>query len=315
MLQDLLDALSASILVVFLGYLAWMAFALVDSYRQPRGGWLGGDTLFGRMLASRHLMRRPTLLLVPAKGKTASKVGGVPKLPDDMKWPATRGGPRAFLAQIDLAAVRWAGGPEWLPKKGFLFAFYAADRQQGSNAVQILYSRKLGGLRQFPPNLAPHLRFAQRRAEFIRFESFPSGGWVDGSDWAKLTDDQVAQLERMSTDPFGDELQHRIGGYPNEVHGGCLRRECERLARRLPIDAELSKRVERLSWSWRLLFQFDSDEALGMDWGDEGRLYVFIREKDALAGDFSKTVTIHQRGRPRPPAAPAPERRLSSPAL
>ena len=32
----------------------------------------------------------------------------------------------------------------------------------------------------------------------------------------------------------------------------------------------------------------------GMNWIDTGRIYVFTRERDARAGDFSKTATILQ---------------------
>jgi uncharacterized protein YwqG len=102
------------------------------------------------------------------------------------------------------------------------------------------------------------------------------------------------RLADFPDEPFGDELQHRIGGYPSEIQSSQMAVECELAARGLEAGAEVTDAIRRASKQWRLLLQIDSDPALKMNWGGGGRLYVFIRQKHAEAGDFSRTVTISE---------------------
>ena len=45
---------------------------------------------------------------------------------------------------------------------------------------------------------------------------------------------------------------------------------------------------------WRLLLQFDSDDDLGIMWGDCGMIYFWIRESDIQAKLFNESWTILQ---------------------
>lgn len=133
---------------------------------------------------------------------------------------------------------------------------------------------------------------------FETYTSLPSLDWlgVDLAD-ADLAEQELDELADTPDKPFGNELQHRIGGYPSEIQNERMAISCELMRRGLPAEhegTEVTPAIERASKQWRLLMQIDSDPALKMNWGDGGRLYVFIREKDALKGDFSQTVTISQ---------------------
>jgi uncharacterized protein YwqG len=255
----------------------------------------GSDTPRLRGLMKR--MARQTLLLAPTKALAFSKLGGEPELPTGQAWPEGVKGPRAFLAQIDLGEVRAADGPDWLPAEGRLYAFYDGWRAGFADEVCMLFSVEPPGRPVAPPAaLGGKWRFHERHAAFLAFRSVPSLDWL-GVDLTELdaSDAELDELADAPNEPFGDELQHRIGGYPSEIQNSRMGLECEYMARGLkPEYAEPPPNILRASKTWRLLLQLDSDPALGMAWGDAGRLYVFVRDAHARRGDFSKTVTISQ---------------------
>lgn len=249
-----------------------------------------------RLLSRLRRLARPTLLLGPATGTAFSKLGGDPELPKDASWPLGRSStPRTFLVQIDLGTLK-AHALEWLPSEGRCYAFYDPEAHGEADVVQIIYSRDAAG----PPNSTPpgSPRHPEQRVSFLPFTSVPSSEWLNSHERLDLDIEEVERrIESVGDQPPEDCVQHRIGGYPDEIQNGCLRLECEYLSRGLAgpdYKSAIPPAIERASKAWRLLLQIDSDPALGMEFGDAGRLYVFIRERHARAADFSKTVTIFQ---------------------
>lgn len=285
-------------LLMHLAYWAAIIFAvvaLVRLFARKRSEMSSAKSsrIRGRMTR----MARPTLLMTPTKQPSFSKMGGRPELPEGQAWPSGDKLPLSFLTQIDLAEARAAGGPDWLPEDGRLYAFYDDPRLGCADLVRVIHSREPAGEpAPYPSEVSPKLRFTERPMAFLRLRSIPSLDWL-GVDVRELDDDvALDELADLPDEPFGDELQHRIGGYPSEIQEEQMALTCERIRRgRDPYeDEEPTPAMQRACKAWRLLLQIDSDPGLKMNWGDGGMLYVFIREQDAQKSDFSKTVTISQ---------------------
>lgn len=253
-----------------------------------------------RVAADMQAMAEPTLLLTPTATPAFSKLGGEPELPEDASWPMGVEGPRAFLVQLDLGDVRASGGPDWLPEEGRLYAFLDQDQAGFADHVQVTYrAEPAGGTTAASSAGVRRPAFPERRVGFERFTSVPNLDWlgVDGRLLRGADRKVWADVARLADAPRDDAQQSRVGGYPNEIQETRMPLECEHLTRNLPppvwgagVAPEIAQSLE----SWRLLMQIDSDPALRMNWGDGGRLYVFIREEHARAADFSKTVTLFQ---------------------
>jgi uncharacterized protein YwqG len=86
---------------------------------------------------------------------------------------------------------------------------------------------------------------------------------------------------------------------PDQVQGD-MELECELVT--AGVDCGRSRAVadagrlerERAVATWVLLLQVDSDRQTGMEWGDGGRLYFWIRRQDFLAQRFGDAWCILQ---------------------
>ncbi|WP_309087383.1 YwqG family protein [Phenylobacterium sp.] len=231
-----------------------------------------------------------TVLLKPVATPSFSKIGGAPDMPTDWPWPEGPEGALRFFCQLDLQAVRDAGGPEWLPPTGRLYVFHD-DRFGAADQVRMMAGPEAAVAVREPPSTSAW-PYRERRIAFLGRPSLPSLHWLDLSG-LDLRDEELDVLSDLA-DLGSDGPEHRLGGYPSEIQSGQMQVACERIARGLPESGAADEAARRAARRWRLLLQIDTDPELGVEFGDGGRLYVFVAEQDARVGDFSRTVTLYQ---------------------
>jgi uncharacterized protein YwqG len=236
-----------------------------------------------------------TLSMTPTDGKSFSQLGGQPSLPPEMAWPRGPEGALRFLCQLDLSEIRMQGGPEWLPQTGFLYAFH--DERYGCHdQIQLFHVAQAAPVERRAPTEASAWEYAERPIRFEAKPSYPSLEWlcedVRSLDATDYEFDAIADFESGED----DGPRHRIGGYPDEIQDEPMALNCEYAARGLALggDGTVDPAIRRASQDWRMILQIDSDPDLGANWGDGGRLYVFIKPADARQGFFEKTVTLSQ---------------------
>jgi hypothetical protein len=258
----------------------------------------------------------------------ASRFGGSPDVPDDLEWPANRHGePLAFLAQINLRKAAGRSPLSELPADGWLWIFY--DLRKGPsghasdfNGWRVLHGKRDSRLaRRAPPRESGASLFACS-LKFHRQNALPSLTTL-------LADESVSKRLRSFLAGDGEKYNaarerlmrrvsgHRLLGYPDEVQGPMHQGFTSALVQTRSMRginpftqekvvfpgrtlAGVPKDVRalvRAPGPWRLLLQLDTDEdGPGWMWGDAGRLYFWIRERDLAAGEFSRVWIALQGG-------------------
>lgn len=235
----------------------------------------------------------------------ASRIGGVPDVPPGFTWPDLKGMPQSFVAQIYLDEVHQYDTSGALPQSGMLWFFYDAKQETyGADPAdrggwRVIFSDDYSELQRTtaPANLPAESQF---KACSIRFASEITLSQqpkleIPHFDW---TDDEIHKYETLlSTFPNPEDhgaLHNRLLGNPETIQDD-MRLECQLASHGVtdindPRAAELSKGA----MAWQLLLQIDTDERIGMRWGDAGMIYFWITGPDLQKHDFDDTWLVLQ---------------------
>lgn len=256
------------------------------------------------------LARRP---LVPGTVAAlgASRLGGLPDLPEGTPWPTwtdpTAGvRPMAFFAQVDLAGLsEHLDVP--LPADGLLLFFCDFDFTGGGPGVMGLEEGDVDAVRVVhapagsalvrtsvpgPVELLPSALLAPLLTVTLpdledRVEADEDYDRLDAQD-----QERREQLGQAAPDGYDVGGTHRLGGNPTSVQQPVER------------DAAYAAGAGRQPGpgpddpadpaSWTLLLQVDEDEGLGLWFGDAGCVYWLARRADLAAGDLSRVRFVFQ---------------------
>jgi len=236
----------------------------------------------------------------------ASKMGGEPDLPAGMEWPRTAEGVAlSFIAQINFAQVHPYDIDGRLPEKGMLWFFYDCSDEgmpwgydpKDADGFRVIYAEG-GELERLEAPEDLEVSFSEARVSFeARLDLLSTDS--DLCDQVELPDEEM--------DDYFDWLDEREGacnkllGHSDNIQGG-MELECEYVTNGIycgdPSGYQKAKALglDRNAARWSLLLQVESNEDIGMMWGDMGRLYLWITEEDLKARRFDRSWLILQCG-------------------
>ncbi|MFJ7592049.1 YwqG family protein [Streptomyces sp. NPDC097617] len=256
---------------------------------------------------------RPAVRLEVAVGSDGviGRLGGLPRLPDDVDWPTWEGhGPLSFIASVDCSALPVGGLDIDLPAEGTLLFFYFDGQLDDGEALVLAEDRDSwpgarvlhvsgGSERKAPAELQPY-RAVPLTAQLAMTAAEPwhpqiRDAFAPQAPLGQRYDHPVCEQEFLDAVwDFDGEVGHQIGGHAHSIQN--------------PVEIEVAEAVLHgdTSWDdprlseevgqWLLLAQFDSEDVADMMWGDCGALYWLIRPQDLAERRFDRAMFTWQCG-------------------
>jgi len=249
----------------------------------------------------------PAVHVLKENKASLSHFGGLPNLPPTVPWPERNGKKLGFLARLSLSEIQQVCAIDWLPSSGALLFFYDIDQQPWGFEIKDRDGSSVLLVPDLPhailqPEVIPNVKFASpphRNISFCRVNSFPS--WDrDSIRSLNLSDKESDMYSEILGSGYKSIERHQVSGFPNPVQGDSMELECQLVTNGLycgDSSGYKDPRAEALkpgAKNWKLLFQVDSDDDLGIMWGDCGTIYYWVEENAAKNGDFKNSWLILQ---------------------
>lgn len=264
-----------------------------------------------------------------------SRLGGLPRLPDDVEWPVWRGRPMSPLAQVALDDLPAELSGLGLPETGALAFFWDSGAVRmwtlhggeeapdaagwgfdpaDAGAAAVVYAEGADHPERAAPDGLPQAALLlARSARLVPESTIPSYG-SRAFEALDLSEDEldaylddfyprVAAAEGVAgANGLDFAPRHQLLGHPDVIQGD-MQLEAQLVTNGLycgdstGYNDPRARELEAGADDWRLLFQLGSDEEeLGVMWGDVGRLYFWIRDGDLRARRFDAVWLILQCG-------------------
>lgn len=246
-----------------------------------------------------------------------SKFGGHPDLPGDVDWFRIDIAevPMSFIAQINFAEVAPFDLEKKLPQQGMLYFFYDCsedgmpwgfDPSDSDGWKVFYYDGSLDALcrKDAPEDLELDDNGVLFDAAKLCFEAvmeLPSPDSDLTNDLALPDDEDIQDSYWEWLDDMESGMRNKLLGHADPVQGG-MELECEYVTHRIncgtPDGYRIAKSqgLDKNASRWNLLLQVESNEDLGMMWGDLGRLYLWITDEDLTARQFENCWLVLQCG-------------------
>lgn len=241
----------------------------------------------------------------------ASRLAGVPDVPRAFEWPTVRGDPLRLIAQVNLQDLRAFDAARALPSAGWLYFFYDVDGPgwgydpRHRDCWRVIHVEgEAEELERIPRSQRRRLRgFRMCAVDFTPEITLPDATiLVADGVFESTSEEWRAYCEVFTKLCPESQAVHRLLGQPDLVQSD-MRLECQLASHGVycgNATGDLDPRravLEAGARDWVLLLQVDTDPyGPGWMWGDCGRVYYVIRERDLAARDFDQVWLVLQAG-------------------
>ena len=222
--------------------------------------------------------------------------------------------PYNFIAQISFEELAFASAQNLqLPQTGAFYLFYddliqcwgfdpedaigfkviyVASIADATSAEKPEFLDEVRTYREV--HVEPTLRFEHCKSENMEFKKLSVS--EDDKDTYIEFDELVEGQSNMG---WPTTPAHKVGGWANNVQGP-MEEECALVTSGIycggpeEFSSPEAKRILEEPNEWVLLLQIDSDDNIGMMWGDGGMLYLWIKKSDLQNNNFNNTWLILQ---------------------